>query len=213
MWWHFFTDFTISKYIEHREYISCFTMHVELFLQLQAHVIKGKLPPPPPPWKRVILILTPLPPSWLYLYLMSPPPPHLGLVFQPPLLIVIAQSLIKCSETAGEVNRDGLGQKHITPNSGLYASDLGWLCFFKNTLIYANFRHLLTWRIIILWSKAADHKRRGLGSRKHGSWEKLDSQWLFHSLELVFSLLEVCCLMLMRTFHLSLPLAWVSGLP
>ena len=37
-----------SKNIEHWEYISCFTMHVELFLQVnaKAHDIKWKLGPP-----------------------------------------------------------------------------------------------------------------------------------------------------------------------
>ena len=88
-------------------------MHVELFLQLQAHDIKGKLGTPV---KKSNFNFNPSPPI-LALFLRNAPPPPLlpilGLVFQPPLLIVIAQSLIKCSETAGEVNRDGFGQKQI----------------------------------------------------------------------------------------------------
>ena len=70
-----------SKNIEHWEYISCFTMHVELFLQFnaKAHDIKWKLGPLcnksnlnlSPPILALFLLYTPSPPL---IWFFSPPP-------------------------------------------------------------------------------------------------------------------------------------------
>ena len=55
-------------------------MHVELFLQLQAHVIKGKLPPPPSPVKKSNFNFNPSPPILALSLLNVPPspPPRFG---------------------------------------------------------------------------------------------------------------------------------------
>ena len=93
IWWHFFFGYKLyifySKNIEHWEHISCFTMHVELFLQFnaKAHDIKWKLGPPCN--KSNLNLIPPI----LALFLLNTPPPSPQLVFQPPLLIIIAQSL------------------------------------------------------------------------------------------------------------------------
>ena len=61
-------NFILSKNIEHWENISCFTMHVELFLQVnaKAHDIKWKL------W----------PPRDKINFNLSPPrPPNIGIIF------------------------------------------------------------------------------------------------------------------------------------
>ena len=89
IWWHFFLyklQIFYSKNIEHWEYISCFTMHVELFLQFnaKAHDIKWKLGPP---CNKSNLNLSP---PILALFLLNTPPPT---GFSAPLLIIIAQSL------------------------------------------------------------------------------------------------------------------------
>ena len=74
-----------SKNTEHWEYISCFTMHVELFLQsnAKAHDIKLKLRPP---CNKSNLNLSP---PFLGIIFTQYPPSG----FSAPLLIIIAQSL------------------------------------------------------------------------------------------------------------------------
>ena len=107
MWWHFYIyiKFTFSKNIEHiEEYISCFTMHVELFLQLKVHDIKWKLATPP-----VIRVISFWAPSILRLFLLNAPPSGFSAPPPPPplLLIIIAQSLTDKSHAREKFGRGG----------------------------------------------------------------------------------------------------------
>ena len=84
MWWHFFIyiKFTFSKSIEHNwEYISRFTVHVELFLQFFVHDIKCKLGPP---CNKSNLFHFESPLTWDYFYLMPLPPTPIWFFSTPP---------------------------------------------------------------------------------------------------------------------------------